>query len=144
MDPTIQNVNNFLSILVISLVGVLIFIMKRKNLWNKYALDSMELLIIMIMPCAAVIPLLSKPIWYLWFFSLIYFGTILVWYYIGLKIANDAEEKEDDNKKKSKEVFWFNSKMWVVLIIIGIVMQIMLVYLVPLPVLTPSPINATK
>lgn len=88
----------------LSLLGLILFVFRRLGVFAEFS-ESMELMLLLIIPTFSVIPLLSKQPVNLWFFGPIFFGVSIVWflsvkYFFVQHIKKEKERKAIDSTMK--------------------------------------------
>lgn len=109
-----QDVDSLLFAIGVSLMGIIFWIMRKKNL-GKYAAESFELLFFLILPVIAFIPILGDPSIHFAFFFPVYYGGVNAWLLASKHFIFDPIDTDE------KKVSWSGIKqLWGFLMLLSV------------------------
>ncbi|CDI04939.1 hypothetical protein [Candidatus Nitrosotenuis uzonensis] len=113
-DEFDANVDHLLFAIGASAMGVIFFVMKRKNI-TKYAAESFEILFFIIVPLTSFIPILSDPNMHFAFFFPVYYGGVNAWLLASKHFIFDPLDTDE------KRISWTGIKqLWGMLMFLSV------------------------
>ncbi|AJW71029.1 hypothetical protein [Nitrosopumilus adriaticus] len=136
-----KEINSFFTAAMISLLSGTLILLK-KGLNEKYVTDSFQILLLMITPFSAFIPILGKVETF-WIILPVYYAVITSWFlFVDDLVIGNTEREEDGNRKRNVEQnYAFKTNLRVYMILMGLSVAIFYWYFL---LIVPQANNVTN